>query len=63
MPPYVAQNSNSEHGAKTTAVEAEVPKTAALDRKSGAPDLLSNASDHIANRVPGNYTSLRNNSR
>ena len=33
----MAQNSNREQGAKTTAVEAEVPKTAASDRKSGAP--------------------------
>lgn len=33
----MAQNSNREQGAKTTAVEAEVLKTAALDRMSGAP--------------------------
>lgn len=33
----MSQNSNWEQRVKTTAVEAEVPKTAALDTKSGAP--------------------------
>lgn len=33
----MSQNSNREQGAKTAAVEAEFPKTAASDRKSDAP--------------------------
>lgn len=33
----MAQYNDQEQGAKPTAGEAEVPKTAALDRKPGAP--------------------------
>lgn len=55
-------NRNQEQGAKPTAVEAEVPKTGALERNFGAP-CSAKLLDHVANRVPGNYTSLKNNSR
>lgn len=61
MPPYGSQQQPRARG-KTNSCWGWRPQNSNLGQEPSC-SLFSKASDHVANRVPGNYTSLRSNSR
>lgn len=61
MPPHISEQQSRARGRNNSCWSWDA-QNSSLGQEVWC-SLISNASDHTANRVPGNYISLRNNSR